>query len=96
MCPRPEIWQTRPSQIAPFEDWVNDHLKEHTIRSCAIDPTTHTKVVLVAAKYAARWTRKPNNLKATGISGRNFPGPMTMRESHAVDPFGKADVLRCG
>jgi len=60
--PSPEIWQYPPNQIAPFEDWVNDH-PQGTPIVVRYDPDDHTKVVLVAANMPRGGPRTPNNLK---------------------------------
>jgi hypothetical protein len=60
--PSPEIWQYPPNQIAPFEEWVNDH-PQGTLIVVRYDPANHTKIVLVAANMPGGGPRTPNNVK---------------------------------
>jgi len=81
--PSPEIWRYPPNQIAPFEEWVNEH-PQGTPIVVRCDPADHTKVVLVAAQYAARWTANSEQCEATGISGGKFPGPADDCANHTA------------
>jgi hypothetical protein len=60
--PSPEIWQYPPNQIAPFEEWVNDH-PQGTPIVVRYDPADHSKIVLVADNMPGGGPRTPNNVK---------------------------------
>ena len=60
--PSPEIWQYPPNQIAPFEEWVEEH-PPGTQLVVRYDPTNHTKVVLETAYMPLGGARTPNNVK---------------------------------
>ena len=60
--PAPEIWQYPPNQIAPFEEWVEEH-PPGTPLVVRYDPTNHTKVVLETAYMPLGGARTPNNVK---------------------------------
>jgi hypothetical protein len=69
--PAPEIWQYPPNQIAPFEEWVNDH-PQGTPIVVRCDPDDHTKVVLVAANMPRGGPRTPNNVKLLEFLAGSF------------------------
>jgi hypothetical protein len=60
--PSPEIWQYPPNQIAPLEEWVNEHPQGSQIIA-RYDPAGHEKIVLVTANMPLGGPRTPNNLK---------------------------------
>ena len=69
--PAPEIWQYPPNQIAPFEEWVNEH-PQGTPIVMRYDPADHTKVVLVAANMPRGGPRTPNNVKQLEFLAGSF------------------------
>jgi hypothetical protein len=69
--PSPEIWQYPPNQIAPFEEWVNDH-PQGTPIVMHYDPANPTKVVQVADNMPRGGPRTPNNLKLLEILAGSF------------------------
>jgi hypothetical protein len=69
--PSPEIWQYPPNQIAPFEEWVNDHPPGTPI-VVHYDPANHTKVALVATDMPRGGPRTPNNLKLLEFLAGSF------------------------
>ncbi len=69
--PSPEIWQYPPNQIAPFQEWVNDH-PQGTPVVVRYDPSDHTKIVLVAANMPGGGPRTPNNLKLLEFLAGSF------------------------
>jgi hypothetical protein len=60
--PSPEIWQYPPNQIAPFQQWVDEH-PQGTPILVRYDSAHHTKVVLVATDTPLSGPRTPNNVK---------------------------------
>jgi Protein of unknown function (DUF3592) len=69
--PSPEIWQYPPNQIAPFEEWVNDHLPGTPI-VVHYDPANHAKVALVATDMPRAGPRTPNNVKLLEFLAGSF------------------------
>jgi hypothetical protein len=69
--PSPEIWQNPPNQIAPFEEWVNDH-PQGTPIVVRYDPADHAKMVLVAANMPGGRARTPNNVKLLEFLAGSF------------------------
>ena len=68
--PAPEIWQYPPNQIAPFEEWVDEH-PQGTPIVVRYDPADHTKVVLVTANPISG-PRTANNVKLMEICAASF------------------------
>jgi Protein of unknown function (DUF3592) len=69
--PAPEIWQYPPNQIAPFEEWVDEH-PQGTPIVVHYDPADHTKVVLVAPRMPRGEPRTPSNLKELEVCAAGF------------------------
>ena len=69
--PSPEILQYPPNQIAPFEEWVNDH-PQGTPIVVRYDPADHTKLVPVAANMPRGGPRTPNNVKRLEFLAGSF------------------------
>jgi hypothetical protein len=69
--PSPEIWQYPPNQIAPFEEWVNNHPPGKSI-VVRYDPAKHTKVVLVATNMPGGGPRTPSNVKLLEVCAGSF------------------------
>lgn len=69
--PAPEVSQYPPNQIAPFEDWVDEH-PQGTPVVLRYDPSHHTKVVLVANYMPRGGPRTPNNVKLLEFFGGSF------------------------
>jgi hypothetical protein len=69
--PSPEIWQYPPNQIAPFQEWVNDH-PQGTPIVVRYDPADHTKIVLVAANMPGGGPRTPTNVKLLEFLAGSF------------------------
>jgi Protein of unknown function (DUF3592) len=69
--PSPEIWQYPPNQIAPFEEWVNNHPPGKSI-VVRYDPAKHTKVVLVATDMPGGGPRTPSNVKILEVCAGSF------------------------
>ena len=69
--PSPEVWQYPPNQIAPFEEWVNEH-PQGTLIEVRYDPTDHAKIVLVAANMPGGGPRTPNNVKLLEFLAGSF------------------------
>ena len=65
--PSPEIWQYPPNQIAPFEEWVENH-PPGTPMAVRYDPAKHKKAVLVATDMPRGGPHTPNNLKLLGAA----------------------------
>lgn len=63
--PSSEVWQYPPNQIAPFEQWVNDH-PQGTPIAVRYDPADHKKVALVTTDMPRGGPRTPDNLKVLG------------------------------
>ena len=99
--PSPEIWQYPPNQIAPLEEWVDEH-PQGTPIVVQYDPADHTKVVLVADYMPPLGgPRTPNNLKLLGVCAGSFlvlltialitrPGSLTYREPGAFRDRGES------
>jgi len=60
--PSPEVWQYPPNQIAPLEEWVDEHPSGTPI-VLRYDPANHTKVMLVADYMPGGGPRTTNNVK---------------------------------
>jgi Protein of unknown function (DUF3592) len=69
--PSPEIWQYPPNQIAPFEEWVNEHPQGAPI-VVRYDPADHKKIVLAANYMPRGGPRTPNNLKLLEVCAGSF------------------------
>jgi hypothetical protein len=69
--PSPEIWQYPPKQIAPFEEWVNNHPAGTSI-VVRYDPAKHTKVALVATDMPGGGPRTPSNVKLLEVCAGSF------------------------
>jgi hypothetical protein len=69
--PAPEIWQNPPNQIAPFEEWVDEHPQGSPI-VVRYDPAHHTKVVLAADYMPRGGPRTPSNLKLLEVCAGSF------------------------
>ena len=69
--PAPEVPQNPPNQIAPFEEWVDEH-PQGTPIVVRYNPANHTKVVLVAANTPFGGPRTPNNVKLLGVCAGSF------------------------
>jgi uncharacterized protein DUF3592 len=67
----PEIWQYPPNQIAPFEEWVDEH-PQGTPIVVQYDPADHKKVVLVANYMPRGGPRTPNNVKLLEVCAGSF------------------------
>ena len=68
---RREIWQYPPNQIAPFEEWVDEH-PQGTPIVVHYDPAHHTKAVLVATDVPRGGPRTPNNVKLLEVFAGSF------------------------
>jgi hypothetical protein len=60
--PSPDIWQYPPNQIAPFEEWVEQH-PAGTPVMVHYDPASRSKVALVTTDMPRGGPRTPSNLK---------------------------------
>ena len=69
--PSRNIWQYPPNQIAPFEEWVDQH-PPGTPTVVRYDPVDHTKVVLVANYMPRGGPRTPNNVKLLEFLAGSF------------------------
>ena len=69
--PSAEIWQYPPNQIAPFEEWVDEH-PEGTPIVVRYDPANHTKVVPVTDNVPRDGPRTPNNVKVLEFFAGGF------------------------
>jgi hypothetical protein len=70
--PAPEIWQYPPNQMAPLEEWVNDH-PEGTPIDVQYDPANHANVVLSADFMPPLGgPRTPHNLKLLEVCAGSF------------------------
>jgi len=69
--PAPEIPQSPPNQIAPFEAWADEHPPGSPI-DVRYDPANHTKVVLVANYMPRGGPQTPNNLKLLEVCAGIF------------------------
>jgi hypothetical protein len=69
--PSPQVWQYPPNQIAPYQEWVDEHPKGTPIL-LRYDPGNHRKVVQVANYMPRGGPRTPNNLKLLEVCGGSF------------------------
>jgi hypothetical protein len=69
--PSPQVWQYPPNQIAPLEEWVDEH-PQGTPISVRYDPANHKKVVLVANDTPLGGPRTPNNVKLLEVFAGSF------------------------
>jgi uncharacterized protein DUF3592 len=69
--PSREVSQYPPNQIAPFEEWVNDH-PQGTPIIARYDPANPTKIVLVAAHMPGGGPRTPTNVKLLEFLAGSF------------------------
>ena len=69
--PSREIWQYPPNQIAPFQEWVDEH-PQGTPIVVRYNPADHTKVVLVATDMPRGGPRTPSNLKLLEVCAGSF------------------------
>ena len=69
--PSPEIWQYPPNQIAPFQQWVDEHPQATPILA-RYNPAHHTKLVLEATDMPLSGPRTPNNVKLLAVSAGSF------------------------
>jgi uncharacterized protein DUF3592 len=69
--PSPEVWQYPANQLAPFEEWLEEH-PHGTPIVMRYDPANHTKVVLAADYMPRGGPRTPNNVKLLGFLAGSF------------------------
>jgi hypothetical protein len=69
--PSREIWQYPPNQIAPFEEWVDEH-PQGTPIVVRYNPANHKKVVLVANYMPRGGPRTPDNFKLLEVCAGSF------------------------
>jgi hypothetical protein len=69
--PAPEIPQYPPNQIAPFEEWVDEH-PQGTPIVVRYDPADQKRVVLVANYMPRGGPRTPNNVKLLEVCAGSF------------------------
>jgi Protein of unknown function (DUF3592) len=69
--PSPEVWQSPPNQIAPFEEWVDQH-PQGTPIVVRYDPAHHTKVILVTDYMPRGGPRTASNLKLLEVCAGSF------------------------
>jgi hypothetical protein len=69
--PSPEIGQYPPNQIAPFEEWVDEH-PQGTPIVVRYDPADHRKAVLVATDMPRGGPRTPSNVKLLEVCAGSF------------------------
>jgi hypothetical protein len=69
--PSPDVWQYPPNQIAPFEQWVDEHPPGTPI-VVRYDPSHHTKVLLVGNYMPRGGPRTPNNVKLLEFFAGSF------------------------
>ena len=69
--PAPEVQQYPRNQIAPFEEWVNNHPPGKSI-VVRYDPANHKKVVLVATDMPGGGPRTPSNVKILEVCAGGF------------------------
>jgi Protein of unknown function (DUF3592) len=67
----PEIWQYPRNQIAPLEEWMDEH-PQGTPIFVRYDPANHTNIVLVAANTPFVGVQTPNNLKLLEVCAGSF------------------------
>jgi hypothetical protein len=76
--PSREVWQYPRNQIAPLEQWVNDHPAGTPIE-VRYDPGNHGKVVLVSTYLPPLGgPRTPSNLKLLAICAVSFLALLTI------------------
>jgi hypothetical protein len=66
-----EIWRYPPHQIAPFDEWVDEHA-QGTALVVRYDPADHKKVVLVTTDMPRGGPRTPNNVKLLEVCAGSF------------------------
>ncbi len=69
--PSPDVWQYPPNQIAPFQQWVDEHPPGTPI-VVRYDPSHHTKVGLVGNYMPRGGPRTPNDVKLLGVFAGSF------------------------
>jgi hypothetical protein len=69
--PSPEIWQYPPNQIAPLEEWLDQH-PQGTPIAVRYDPANHRKVVPVTEYMLLGGPRTPSNLKLLEVCAGIF------------------------
>jgi len=70
--PSREVWQYPPNQIAPLEQWVNEHPSGTPI-VVRYDPANHGKIMLVSTYMPPLGgPRTPGNLKLLAICAASF------------------------
>lgn len=69
--PSPQVWQYPANQIAPLEEWVDEH-PQGTPIVVRYDPANHKKVVLVANNTPLGGPRTPNNVKLLEVFAGSF------------------------
>jgi hypothetical protein len=69
--PSADVWQYPPNQIAPFEQWVNEH-PPGTPVVVRYDPANHAKVVLLANYMPNGGPRTPSNVKLSEFFAGSF------------------------
>lgn len=69
--PAPEIWQNPPSQIAPFEEWVDEH-PQGTPIAVRYDPADHREIVLAEDYMPRGGPRTLNNVKLLAVCAGSF------------------------
>lgn len=67
----PDIWQYPPNQIAPFEQWVDEHPPGTPI-VVRYDPANHTKVVLAGNYMPCGGPRTQDNMKLSRFFAGSF------------------------
>jgi hypothetical protein len=70
-APSRRVWQYPHDQIAPLEEWVEEH-PAGTLIAVRYNPDRPTKVVLVTADMPRGGPRTPNNLKQVGFWAGSF------------------------
>jgi hypothetical protein len=69
--PSRDVWQYPPNQIAPFEEWINDH-PQGTPILVRYDPANHGKAVLAKADLPLGGPHTPGNLKLLSVAAASF------------------------
>jgi hypothetical protein len=69
--PSRDVWQYPPNQIAPFEDWVNNH-PQGTPIVVRYNPADHTKIALLATDMPRGGPHTPNNVKLLEVCAGSF------------------------
>lgn len=70
-APGREVSQYPPNQIAPLEEWIDNH-PPGTPLTIRYNPEQHTKVVLVAGDLPGAAPHTPNNLRVLALFGGSF------------------------